>query len=232
MCIHTYIYKYIRFSSIACVGVECLLEPRTLLAIGGVGLDASDLLTAHKLFQSSGFNAKEMYRVAACLFCALELDSSVLHDLISAVDIHMHVVPTDRRKDSRDDPIEDGGDNLRAHTGGSSSKNHSLAMSLTLPLAIACTSNQGDSKLNKHLGERVQVSSTFSSTGTKMSAAETCYRLLIGNLDEVAANESNDTDNNHSASRAMAGVLSATYLSQLMEYCDTDFFKSLNNKKG
>lgn len=227
-------YLYIRFSSVGSVGVECLLEPRTLLAIGGVGLDASDLLTAHKRFQSSGCSSqKEIYRVAACLFCALELDTSILHDLISSVDIDMHIVPTDRRKDNRDDHIEDGDVDIRDKSmRSSSSQRCSLVMSFIMPLAFTCISNQGDSKLNKHLVERVQVSSTFSSSGTTMSGAETCYRLLIGKLDEVAANENNDTSNNHSASRAMAGALLATYLSQLMEYCDTDFSKSLNNKEG
>lgn len=142
---HVYICYYIfihRFSSVGCVGVESLLEPHTLLAIGGVGVDVSDLLAAHKLFQSSSFNSKEMHRVAACLFCALELDSSVLHDLISSADINMHVIPTDRRKDSRDDHIEDGDVNLRAHScRSSSSQRFSLAMSLTMPLAIVRTSN-------------------------------------------------------------------------------------------
>jgi hypothetical protein len=59
---------------------------------------------------------------------------------------------------------------------------------------LTCIYNDISGNIDR--GERVRFSSTFSSIDTNMSAAETCYRLLIGDLDVAARNENIDTDGN------------------------------------
>jgi hypothetical protein len=144
-----------RYSSVGFVGVECLLELDTLHTIAGNNFKASDLLAAHKLFQSSGCSSlKEIHRVATSLFSTLELDSSVLHSLISSIDINLHVV---------------------SHT----SDNHSVSMSLTMPIAIACTSRlhrEGYAACDTNRGERVTYSSF--PTGVSCLRLSCCMNIL------------------------------------------------------
>eukprot|EP00596_Hydrurales_sp_CCMP1899_P005164 CAMPEP_0119054684 /NCGR_PEP_ID=MMETSP1177-20130426/75239_1 /TAXON_ID=2985 /ORGANISM="Ochromonas sp, Strain CCMP1899" /LENGTH=706 /DNA_ID=CAMNT_0007035013 /DNA_START=1284 /DNA_END=3404 /DNA_ORIENTATION=+ len=214
-----------RYSSVGFIGVECLLELNALHAIAGNNLSASDLLAAHKLLHSSGSSSlKEIHRVAASVYSTLELDSGVLHTLISSIDINLHIVPhIDKSQESDENDV---------NFSTASLSSPSVSMSLTMPLAIACTSRLhrgGYAAYGTSPGERVPCSPF--PTDISESAAAICYRLLIGDLDAAACNQNIDTYDNHSASRVLAGVLLATHISQLVEFCSTDFFKSLYKRE-
>lgn len=231
-----------QFASAGFVGVECSLQPSVLRALGLPS--AEHLVTASELLESSSASTTpgsycKLIRASAAVLSSLGMESIHMHGILERCNIEVCTVPGSpldgsnhsmRSASHNADAMAGRGDHqsvarsdpsfLKPKGESISGNGSALLISLSMPIAIPCRLNDV-----QNASGMTGIASLSPFPG---GAAQACHELLAGSTSDQQLDT--DVPRSCGASRALAAVLLAAFVSQLTEFAEGHFFNVLSAK--